>query len=340
MESPNKSVRYAIWTAAVLAVISLLGVLSNPLSLLQAAIYFAALRGLEKGRIWCGYGPALFTGAQSLSGVVLVCVTWNDRTGSVAGSTTTELIIGTLVMVVASLIFYGAGQALEEQGAVRSPAWPWKAITALVVALAVVVIFFRPMVSPTGAMEDTILVGDRILVPRFGDQAPVRGDVIALRYPVDTRQTFLKRVAGVPGDHIRIGNKQLYLNGRMLNEPYVVHKTDLTDSYRDNFPSEPNTALATQALEMLSIHVINGEVVVPADSYFVLGDNRDQSLDSRYWGFVPRQNVVGKALMVYWSADLPLETDADHHSALEKGLSTVGRSLFGTRWSRIFHMIH
>jgi signal peptidase I len=122
---------------------------------------------------------------------------------------------------------------------------------------------------------------------------------------VDITQTFVKRCMGVPGDRIRIVNKQVYLNGVKLDEPYKVHKTDYIDSYRDNFPSEPNANLYPGALEMLQHHVVNGEVVVPPGYYFAMGDNRDSSLDSRYWGFVPRENIIGKPLIIYWSYDAP-----------------------------------
>src|SRR6202043_2896673 len=105
----------------------------------------------------------------------------------------------------------------------------------------------------------------------------------------------------------RLVNKQVYLNGVKIEEPYKYNKTDYIDSYRDNFPSEPNLNVDIRAIDMLKNHVVNGEVVVPADSYFAMGDNRDSSLDSRYWGFVPRENMVGKPLIVYWSYDAPTD---------------------------------
>ncbi len=130
-----------------------------------------------------------------------------------------------------------------------------------------------------------------------------RGDIIVFRYPIDIKQTFVKRVMGVPGDHIHLQNKQVWLNGHALNEPYVVHKLDYIDSYRDNFPSEPNTPIFPPAQAMLEHNVQGGDVVVPPGHYFAMGDNRDQSLDSRYWGFVPRENIIGKPLIIYWSYD-------------------------------------
>ena len=143
-------------------------------------------------------------------------------------------------------------------------------------------LFAQAFVIPTGAMEDTLLIGDHVLVRCFPKSYPGRGDIIVFRYPVDRRQIFVKRVIGLAGDHIRIAGKRVYHNGTPLNEPYAVHKTTYEDSYRDNFPSEPNASLQDVGLDMLQKHVVNGEVVVPEGSYFVLGDNRDDSLDSRY----------------------------------------------------------
>src|SRR5215472_4974361 len=124
-------------------------------------------------------------------------------------------------------------------------------------------------------MEDTLLIGDHLLVDKLAYAPPgtvskqilpytdvKRGDIIVFRYPVDIRQTFVKRAIGIPGDHLKLVNKQLFLNGHLVNEPYVYHKTEYIDSYRDNFPSEPNVHVSEGALEMLTNHVKNGEVVV------------------------------------------------------------------------------
>ena len=180
---------------------------------------------------------------------------------------------------------------------------------------------------PTGSMEDTLLIGDHLLVDKltYAPEGPVskfllpyqdveRGDIIVFRYPIDISQTFVKRVIGVPGDRIRIVNKQVFLNGRELDEPYKYHKTDMVDSYRDNFPGEPNVRLYPPAEEMLQSHTENGEIVIPPGGYFAMGDNRDSSLDSRYWGFVPRDHIIGKPLIIYWSYDAPTERcgEPDH----------------------------
>src|SRR3984893_3837081 len=149
-------------------------------------------------------------------------------------------------------------------------------------------------VIPTGSMENTLLVGDHLLVDKLAyapsgavsrrllpyDQLQ-RGDIIVFRYPVDISQTFVKRLIGLPGDHIRLSDKQLILNGKAANEPYVYHNTDYLDSYRDNFPGELNVHVSASAIDMLQNHVNHGEVIVPPGSFFAMGDNRDSSLDSR-----------------------------------------------------------
>jgi signal peptidase I len=160
---------------------------------------------------------------------------------------------------------------------------------------------------------------------------------------VDISQTFVKRVIGQPGDHIKIVNQIVYRNGVKLNEPYVYHKNPYPDSFRDNFPSsEPNLMLLDRAHDMLANSVINGEIVVPASSYFAMGDNRDNSLDSRYWGFVPRENIIGKPLIIYWSYDASTESLASSSvNTLLRHFVDLGEHFFTkTRWSRTFRLIH
>ncbi len=211
----------------------------------------------------------------------------------------------------------------------------------------------QAFVIPTGSMEDTLLIGDHLLVDKmaFAPPGPVtrhllpyedvkRGDIIVFRYPMDIRQTFVKRVMGVPGDHLKLVNKEVYLNGHKLVEPYVVHKTEYIDSYRDNFPSEPNVHVSDAAEDMLQKHVVNGEVVVPPTKFFAMGDNRDSSLDSRYWGFVPRENIIGKPLVIYWSYDAPTEALANPSIGLDHILDLAEHFFTKTRWVRTFKLIH
>jgi signal peptidase I len=211
----------------------------------------------------------------------------------------------------------------------------------------------QAFVIPTGSMEDTLLVGDHLLVDKlsYAPSGPIsrhflpytepkRGDIIVFRYPVDITQTFVKRCMGVPGDRIRMVNKELFLNGVKLNEPYKVNKTEYIDSYRDNFPSEPNANVYPGALDMLQHHVENGEVVVPPGYFFAMGDNRDSSLDSRYWGFVPRENIIGKPLIIYWSYETSTDRLNNSSISLDHVFDLAQNFFAKTRWRRTFMLLH
>jgi len=233
----------------------------------------------------------------------------------------------------------------------RSTIAEWTITIILLLFLTTTLV--QAYVIPTGSMEDTLLIGDHLLVDKlaFAPYGPVskyllpytdvkRGDIIVFRYPVDISQTFVKRCIGVPGDRIRLINKQVYLNGVRLDEPYTYHKSDYIDSYRDNFPGEPNVSVDRRASDMLLNHVINGEVVVPPNSYFAMGDNRDSSLDSRYWGFVPRENIIGKPLVIYWSYDAPTDQLNTSSISIEHLVDLAEHIFTKTRWRRSFMLIH
>jgi signal peptidase I len=215
----------------------------------------------------------------------------------------------------------------------------------------------QAFVIPTGSMEDTLLIGDHLLVDKLAYapegtiskyllpyEEPKHGDIIVFRYPADISQTFVKRVIGVPGDHLKMVNRSLYRNGVQLNEPYVYHKFPY-DPYRDNFPGELSQfgdRLQDQLQrDMLEHHVVNGEVVVPPNSYFAMGDNRDNSLDSRYWGFVPRENIMGKPLLIYWSYEATTEDLAGSSvGSLVTHFIDLGQHFFTrTRWKRTLRII-
>lgn len=211
----------------------------------------------------------------------------------------------------------------------------------------------QAFVIPTGSMEDSLLIGDHLLVDKLAYapegaiskyllpyQDVERGDIVVFRYPIDLHQTFVKRIVGVPGDRVRIANKELWVNGRKADEPYVVHKSDYIDAYRDNFPSLPTSMQVYEpAMRMLRDNVDDGELVVPEGHYFAMGDNRDQSLDSRYWGFVPREHIVGKPLIIYWSYDAPTAHLQDPGISLEH-LKDLALNFFTkTRWRRTFKLI-
>jgi signal peptidase I len=203
-------------------------------------------------------------------------------------------------------------------------------------------------------MEDTLLIGDHLLVDKLA-YAPhgavsshllpysdvKRGDIIVFRYPYDIRQTFVKRVIGVPGDRIHLVDKQVYRNGEKLSEPYKIHKTDYLEPYRDDFPTmPPNGQVLDRGLAMLERNVVNGEVVVPKGSYFAMGDNRDSSLDSRYWGFVPRENIMGKPLIIYWSYDASTEALSGPTISIDHFVDLIEHFFTKTRWNRTFKLVH
>jgi signal peptidase I len=211
----------------------------------------------------------------------------------------------------------------------------------------------QSFVVPTGSMEDTVLIGDHLIVDKlaYAPPGPVsrfllpytpvkRGDIIVFKYPLDVRENYVKRVIGLPGDRIRIENKKLILNGREVREPYAVHKSSYLLDYRDHFPAAPNTPLPPEALTMLEEQVREDELIVPPDHYFAMGDNRDNSLDSRYWGFVPRANIMGKPVFIYWSYDAPTERLADRNIISFDHLADLARNFFSkTRWPRTFMLI-
>ena len=215
----------------------------------------------------------------------------------------------------------------------------------------------QAFVIPSGSMEDTLLIGDHLLVDKLAYapggavskyllpyEQPRHGDIIVFRFPVDISQTFVKRVIGVPGDRLKMVNRVVYRNGVQLNEPYVYHKFPY-DASRDNFPGEPTLfADGLQAQlqrDMLENHVVNGEIVVPPNEYFAMGDNRDNSLDSRYWGFVPRDNIIGKPLLIYWSYQAPSEdlTGSSVNSLVTHFIDLGEHFFTRTRWERTFRVI-
>jgi signal peptidase I len=216
----------------------------------------------------------------------------------------------------------------------------------------------QPFVIPTGSMEDTLLVGDHLLVDKLayapaGEigkhllpyQDPKHGDIIVFRYPADISTTLVKRLIGVPGDRLKIDNGVVYRNGIRLNEPYVYHKYAY-DPASDNFPNPccrpVKEDLAQQAQrEMLDRNVVAGEVLVPAHMYFAMGDNRDNSSDSRYWGFVPRENIIGKPLLIYWSYRASTEDlTGETAGSLVAHFVDVGEHFFTrTRWERTFKLV-
>ncbi len=243
----------------------------------------------------------------------------------------------------------------KQGGQTRNSIAEW-AVTILLLLFGITTLV-QAYVIPTGSMEDTLLIGDHLLVDKLAYapsgsishyilpyEQPKHGDIIVFRYPVDINQTFVKRVIGVPGDRLKMVNRTVYRNGVQLNEPYTYHKFPY-DASRDNFPGEPSPFAeglqAQDQRDMLEHHVVNGEVVVPPNSYFAMGDNRDNSLDSRYWGFVPRDNIIGKPLMIYWSYRASTEdlTGTSVDSLFSHMADLVEHFFTRTRWTRTFKIL-
>lgn len=208
----------------------------------------------------------------------------------------------------------------------------------------------QAFIVPTPSMDSSVMVGDHLIVDKLSYAPPgaiskyllpytevKRGDIIVFRWPVDIRQNYVKRVIGIPGDRIKIVDKVVYLNGKPLNEPYTQHIFQSIEPYRDNFPMTPHGPVDVRGAKMIAEHVEGEELVVPPDRYFAMGDNRDNSLDSRYWGFVPRENIIGKPLFIFWSYDAPTENlvgySADHFIDLALNFFTK------TRWNRTLKLI-
>jgi signal peptidase I len=211
----------------------------------------------------------------------------------------------------------------------------------------------QAFVIPSGSMEDTLLVGDHVLVDKLV-YAPSdaltshllpyrdvrRGDVIVFRYPLNIKEDYVKRAIGLPGDHIHLTGGQLILNGKAVNEPYVVHKSSYQNQYRDFFPSNPDDGLPPSAKDMLEHHVVDGDLVVPPGFLFAMGDNRDLSSDSRYWGFVPRENIEGTPILIYWSFAASTEDLTNPNIGVGHIIDMATHFFSKTRWSRTFKLIH
>jgi signal peptidase I len=205
-------------------------------------------------------------------------------------------------------------------------------VVAVILALFIRTFAVQAFKIPTGSMEPNLLVGDHLLVNKFVFAPtatsiermllPVRdiqrGDVVVFKFPEEPERDFIKRAIGLPGDTIEVRQRQVFVNGVKLDEPYAHYL----------FP--PGNGDESGSFDVRERY---GPVTVPADHYFMMGDNRDNSQDSRYWGFLPAHYVKGRALMIYWSFDAPAGEDRGI-------LSAIGSIFTSTRWSRLLHQIH
>jgi signal peptidase I len=226
-------------------------------------------------------------------------------------------------------------------------------ISTIILALFGTTFSLQAFEIPSASMEDTLLIGERVLVDRSAFARPGRlsrawmpqrqvrrGDIIVFKFPLDPSIAYVKRVAGLPGDRLRLVRGQLQVNGRFVAEPYVVHKDPALAAYRDNFPAAapPADIMDAQWRDELPGHLDRGWLVVPPGRYFVMGDNRDYSLDSRYWGFVPAENILGSPLLIFWSLNSTSE-DFRAASPWEQAMKFARRIVlfpFRARWERMF----
>lgn len=226
-------------------------------------------------------------------------------------------------------------------------------VVTVILALFGTTFLIQAFKIPSSSMEDTLLIGDHLMVDKVGYGpggwwswilpyvSVERDQIIVFRYPLDPATYFVKRVIGVPGDRIRLDNKQVIRNGQPLEQPFAVHKSGDYSNFRDNFPDFISGAGFPDWMNELRNYLEDGEVVVPEGKYFVMGDNRDFSSDSRYWGFVPRENIVGKPLLLYWSFESTSEEYREEGPGnfLVRLLHVVVNFPQKTRWSRMLHVI-
>ncbi len=232
-------------------------------------------------------------------------------------------------------------------------------LRTIVVALFLLTFVLQPLLIPSESMEHTLLVGDFLLFNKQ-EYAPAgvvgrwlmpyrnvkRGDIVVFHHP--DPPLLVKRVVGLPGDHLRIQDGNVYVNGARLNEPYATFEPAPPNPFRDNFPAKIYTdpQIDPDWWSQMESLTHNGELVVPPGEYFVLGDNRNHSKDSRYWGFVPRQAIVARPLVIYFSLRRPSTTDVQSASAQAQDdrlghERLLPEKLVGfARWSRIFRVVH
>jgi signal peptidase I len=228
-------------------------------------------------------------------------------------------------------------------------------LQTVVVALFLLTFVLQPYLIPSESMERTLLVGDFLLVNKqvyapagklsrwlLPYREVARGDIVFFHHP---QPPFLvKRVVGIPGDRLRIEDGRVTVNGRPLDEPYAAFEAASPNPFRDDFPANVYTDPAVDPVWWKQMRSLtrDGELEVPQGEYFVLGDNRNHSKDSRFWGFVQRADIVAKPLVIYFSVARPSSTDvqqaADDRLGHDRQLSA---KLTGfARWKRIFHVVH
>jgi signal peptidase I len=220
----------------------------------------------------------------------------------------------------------------------------------MVVALFIMTFIAQPFRIPSASMEPTLLVGDFLLVDKQLSTAHAaavslapasvihRGEIVVFHYPVDPSRDLVKRVIGLPGDRVHLHEGRVYIDGHELDEPYAAYRASAPDAYRDEFPRMDRADPSIDSrwwIEMRSL-ISDGELTIPEDRYFVLGDNRNDSEDSRYWGLVPREAIVGSPFLIYLSVNVPdPDGDAPSDQSSTGGSKSLANSLLAfARWSR------
>jgi signal peptidase I len=312
-------------TAAIIAfviagIIVLAGVLGPIIVLPLAIIPLFAGVGILRKRVWSAYGFATFFFAQLLL-VPVMMFRPGFSTGRVG-----QIIANAICSMLLGILFLITGRSLAASGGPRGRAFPW----FVAAALSTVPFFFvQTYQIPSESMEGALLPGDRILAQMFPLHPPERGKIVLFISPTDRGYILVKRVIAIPGDRIRISRNVVVLNGTSLEEKYVTHKAGGEEFYPDDFPNDVSLPGCAEGHEMLSKHVVNGEIVVPTGEYFVLGDWRENSLDSRCWGFIGSSDLIGKPLMIYDSFDQTAEqASGPYHD-------WIGHR----RWARLFMVL-
>jgi signal peptidase I len=212
-------------------------------------------------------------------------------------------------------------------------------------------------VIPSGSMENTVLIGDHLLVSRLGYGAglpftsynvplwrePQRQQIIVFRAPLPDQNfpDLIKRCIAVPGDRVKIVAGQVFVNGARIDDPHAVHSANSAQLPWENFPARASELPYMDVPEWrseMARNTVNGELVVPAGKYFMMGDNRDNSNDGRFWGFVPRENIIGTPVLIYMSIDAPGDVWEPGH--MSDRFSTYLRAILHPseiRWHRMFH---
>jgi signal peptidase I len=216
-------------------------------------------------------------------------------------------------------------------------------VIAVILALFIRTFIVQAFKIPTGSMEENLLIGDHLLVNKFvfaptasaleRTLLPIaqvkRDDIVVFKYPEEPDRDFIKRVIGLPGETVEVREKKVYINGKPIDEPFV------------HFLQPVSTESVLHEVTSFDVRERYGPVTVPPDQYFVMGDNRDNSQDSRYWGFLPRDYIKGRALIIYWSYEAERGDYADEGpGATLRGLVSVFVHFFTrTRWDRMLHII-